>query len=344
MSSSTPDPFVQLPWLTRTPGIGGNLKQSPEDFVVEEIPAYEPSGEGEWLFLHIEKRDLSTPNLITHISRSLGITSREIGTAGRKDSFAVTRQFVSVPARAFESSDQIETDRIRVLEHRRHGNKLRTGHLVGNQFQILLRNIRPDAPSRIEEIISELKRLGFPNWFGEQRFGVNDNSDEPGLRLLRGERTRRMRKDELRFALSAAQSRLFNHWAAARIGDGLAHTVMEGDVMQVTASGGPFVVQEVTAEQSRCDKRETVISGPIFGPKMKEPKGTPGEREQQVLDDFGLTQSSFSQFRKLTSGTRRPLVVYVDDLEACLANDGLQLRFSLPPGAYATSLLREICK
>lgn len=333
-----------LPYLMRSPGIGGDLKQSPDDFFVEEIPAYELSGEGEWLFLLIEKRELSTPDLVSHVSRTLGIPSDQIGTAGRKDSFAVTRQFVSVPARAFESADQIETDHIAVLDQQLHGNKLRTGHLRGNRFRILLRNAAPDAGDRIGDIVSELRQRGFPNWFGEQRFGARNASDEPGLQLLRGEKTRRMRRDELRFALSSVQSRLFNHWGAARLHDGLAHTVIPGDVMQVAASGGPFFVEDVAAEQARFDLRETVISGPMFGPKMKQPTGDAAEREQAVLSESGLDAESFMRFRKLTSGTRRPLLVFVDDLEAEVAKDGLVLSFSLPSGAYATSLLREIQK
>jgi tRNA pseudouridine13 synthase len=334
----------ELPYLTATAGIGGKIKQSPEDFFVEELPAYELSGEGEWLFLLIEKRDLSTPALVDHISNALGIPRDQIGTAGRKDGFAVTRQFVCVPARSFESADQIETDRIAVLEQRRHGNKLRTGHLRGNRFRILLRDVSINKAGQTDAIVSELKRVGFPNWFGEQRFGARDDSDEFGLRLLRGERTRRVRKDSLRFALSAAQSRLFNQWAAARIRDGLSHRVLPGDVMQVATSGGPFVVQDVPTEQARFDDRETMLTGPIFGPKMKRPDSEAAEREQLVLDDFDLTPESFERFRRLTAGTRRPLLVFVDDLDATTTADGLQLRFSLPPGAYATSLLREICK
>lgn len=336
--------FAELPYLTASPGVDGVLKQSPEDFFVEELPAYELSGEGEWLFLLIEKRDLSTPDLVDHIVGSLGIARDQIGTAGRKDGFAVTRQFVCVPARSFQSADQIETDRISVLEQCRHGNKLRTGHLRGNRFRIVLRNIADDALEKTNAVVSELQRTGFPNWFGEQRFGARDDSDHLGLSLLRGETARRARKNEMRFALSAAQSRMFNDWAAARIRDGLAHSVLPGDVMQVATSGGPFVVDDVSAEQPRCDERETMLTGPIFGPKMRQPASEAAEREQRVLSDFGLSPDSFERFRRLTSGTRRPLLVFVDDLQAQMVVDGLQLSFSLPSGAYATCLVREICK
>ena len=338
------DSHLKLPFLTGTPGVGGEIKSIADDFCVQEIPAYDLAGEGEWQFLLIEKRELSTPELITHLSRGLGVSASEIGTAGRKDSFAVTQQWVSVPAQSFDSVAQIETDRIVVLDQKLHGNKLRTGHLQGNRFRILLRNPVPEAAERVDALVSELQQTGFPNWFGEQRFGARNATDEPGLQLLRGERVKRMRRDALRFALSAAQARLFNRWGSARLLDGLAHTVITGDVMQVRESGGPFVVEDVGAEQARFDQHETVISGPMFGPKMKQPVCEAAERERQVLTDFGLNAGSFTRFRKLTSGTRRPLLVFVDDLTAEVTGDGVLLTFTLPPGAYATSLLREFQK
>lgn len=111
MSGDTSFPFLTV----ALPGLGGVVKELPEDFVVEELPVYRPSGSGEHLFLWIEKTDVSGPDLVRHIGRALGISPRDIGTAGVKDRRAVTRQFVSVPARAEERIGRIETDRIRVL-------------------------------------------------------------------------------------------------------------------------------------------------------------------------------------------------------------------------------------
>lgn len=337
-----------LPFLTDAPGIGGRLKVQPEDFAVDEVPLYEACGEGEFLYLRIRKRDISATELTSHFARVLGISQSAIGVAGRKDRRAVTTQYVSVPARSVDDSSKLNTDQIEVLESKLHRNKLKTGHLASNRFEIVLRDVDiSDATElrRIVETTSEaIGRLGFLNYYGEQRFGRDDDTDSDGFRLLRGEHVRRLGKNALRFALSAAQSRMFNDWVAERASDGLTHVVLPGDVMQVVGSGGCFVVEDAAAEQARFDKRETVLTGPIFGPKMRQPAGEPATREAAILHRFGLTPDAFQRFRKLTSGTRRPLLVWPGDFAAEVIDGGVRLSFTLPSGAYATALLREFTK
>lgn len=335
-----------LPFLTDTPGIGGRLKAQPEDFVVDEVPLYEACGEGEFLYLRIRKREVSATELTSHIARTLGISQAEIGAAGRKDHRAITTQFVSVPARSINDPSQLNTDQIEVIESKLHRNKLRTGHLAGNRFEIVLRDADDPAElRRIVETTSEaIGRLGFLNYYGEQRFGRSDDTDSDGFRLMRGEHVRRLNRNALRFALSAAQSRLFNEWTAERVRDGLTHKIMTGDVMQVVGSGGCFVVEDAAAEQARFDNQETVLTGPIYGPKMRQTAGEPAAREAAILDRFGLTPDAFLRFRKLTSGTRRPLIVWPGDFSVEVLESGVRLKFVLPSGAYATALLREFTK
>ncbi len=145
-------------------------------------------------------------------------------------------------------------------------------------------------------------------------------------------------------ALSAVQSALFNAVLAARLTGSRLHTVLAGDVMQVVASGGPFVVEDRAVEQPRFDARETVITGPIFGPKMRAPQGEAAEVEQAVLDDWGLAAADFTRFSQLTSGTRRPLLVWPTHLVVQPGEKDLRLDFELPSGSYATCLLREFMK
>src|SRR4051812_32451834 len=123
------------------PGIGGRIKVEPEDFLVEEIPAYEASGSGEFLYLWIEKRDLGAQFFLKELARRLDLPTGEIGTAGLKDRRAVTRQWVSVPASAEPNVARLEGDGIRVLQVGRHSNKLRAGHLRGNRFIIVIRDV-----------------------------------------------------------------------------------------------------------------------------------------------------------------------------------------------------------
>lgn len=343
-SAGMEDRSATLPYLTTTSGIGGRLKTVPEDFFVEEIPLYEFSGQGEFAYLFVEKREVSTPDLVQHIARSLGIQADTIGTAGRKDAQAVTRQFVSVPYHALESSEQIESDRIRVLETHRHGNKLRIGHLKGNRFRLVLRDVEEGSLETALKTAEQIGRLGFANFFGDQRFGARNQTDADGLKLLRGERLRRLGKDQMRFALSAVQSRLFNRWAAQRIAAGLAHRVLKGDVMQVVETGGCFVVEDSAVEQQRFDDRQIITTGPVFGPKMKHPTDEPLQHELRVLAEFGLSAEAFRKFKRLTSGTRRPLLIRPASLTIEPATDGLEFQFALPKGVYATMLLREFQK
>ncbi|HTI52136.1 MAG TPA: tRNA pseudouridine(13) synthase TruD, partial [Planctomycetaceae bacterium] len=210
-----------LPFLTAAlPGIGGELKSRPEDFVVEEIPAYPPSGAGEFLFLWIEKSGLSSEQMVSHLARELHIAHQDIGVAGMKDRQAVTRQMVSIPARCEADLSRFRHDQIRVLESRRHGNKLRTGHLRGNRFSILIRSAHADALTRARAIADRLAVTGIPNYFGDQRFGRDNETLELGFELLRGTKRpgaipRARRKFLLRLALSAVQSSLFNQALAA---------------------------------------------------------------------------------------------------------------------------------
>jgi tRNA pseudouridine13 synthase len=338
-------PFISAELL----GIGGILRQSPLDFEVEEISAYEPCGEGEHLFLWIEKRDTSAERLVSHLSRVLAIPKAEIGVAGLKDRHALTRQYVSVPARCGGRIAEVTTDAIRVLRSALHRNKLRTGHLRGNRFSILLREPCQEAGSKAEAVREKLALHGFPNYFGSQRFGVDRQTETLGFALLRGESAPRAipysrRKFLLRFALSAAQSALFNLALGERIANGKLTQVVPGDVMQVIGSGGLFVVSDVAAEQHRFDAGETVVTGPMFGPKMIQPEGEPQAWEASLLERHGLDPRDFTRFRKFTAGTRRPFLVRPEELSIETVSEGLRFRFDLPPGAYATVLLREFLK
>ncbi|MFH5803159.1 tRNA pseudouridine(13) synthase TruD [Alienimonas sp. DA493] len=339
------------------PGVGGALKAEPADFRVSEVPAYEPCGEGPHLYLRVRKTDVSAEALTAHLARTLGVGKRDVGTAGLKDRRAVTEQWVSVPSTAEARLDAANSAGVEVLEARRHTNKLKTGHLRGNVFDVRLRGVAPDAAKRAAPIAERLSAVGFPNAFGDQRFGKNNSTLALGLALLRGEKTDRdvpakRRKFLVRLALSAAQSDLFNACLTDRLSDGSAGTVLPGDVMQVRGSGGLFVVpelpmkQDLAEEQTRVDADETAVTGPLFGPKMKRPAGDPARREAAVREAAALPENAFRRFAKLTPGARRPYLVRPADLAVTTVPEedggGLRVRFFLPSGSYATVLLREL--
>ena len=171
------------------PGIGGRIKVNPEDFEVEEIPAYEPAGEGDHLFLWIEKRGMGAEYFTRQVAQRLGVPVGAIGTAGMKDRHAVTRQWVSAPVEAEARLPQLEGEGLRVLRVSRHGNKLKAGHLHGNRFRILIREPNPvsDLADRVTAIVERLRQNGLPNFYGPQRFGRDGETLHLGLALLRGE-------------------------------------------------------------------------------------------------------------------------------------------------------------
>ena len=352
----TPEPIFDLPLLTADlPGVGGRIKSVPEDFEVDEIPAYEPQGSGDFLYLWIEKRDMGAEYFARQVARRLDIPLSDVGTAGLKDRHAVTRQMVSVPAQVEERLPQLEGDGIRLLRVSKHGNKLRPGHLHGNRFRILIRH--PDPAIALTEtltpLLERLRSHGMPNFYGPQRFGRDGETWFLGLALLRGEmpplsatgRVPNLRSPFLRkLALSAAQAGLFNHCLARRMNDGLLRRVLLGDVMGKLPFGGLFVAQDLVREQERFEGGETVPAGPIFGRKTFPAAAAAAVREAETLAAFNLTPASFAGFGKLVQGTRRHNLVFVKDLAAVTEAEGLRLSFTLPAGSYATVLLREIMK
>src|SRR5262245_34476049 len=334
-----------LPYLTpELPGVGGHIRARPEDFEVEEIPAYEPCGSGEHLYLWIEKRDVGAEWFTREIARRLGVASGEIGSAGLKDRHAVTRQWVSVPASAEARLGQVDGDGITVLRVSRHTNKLRPGHLRGNRFRVLIRDADTAAADRVEPILERIRAHGLPNFYGPQRFGRDGETARIGMAMLRKEREQ-VRPPFLRkLALSAGQSVLFNEYLSRRLSDGLLRSVLDGDVMAKWPAGGMFVTRDVAAEQARFDAREIVTAGPMFGVKTFAAAGVAAEREAAVLHDAEVPADAFTRFGKLVQGTRRHNLVYVDDLTAAVDAEGLRLTFALPAGSYATVLLREVMK
>jgi tRNA pseudouridine13 synthase len=345
------DPLTPPPlWTADLPGIGGRIKTQPEDFEVEEIPAYQPSGTGDHLFLWIEKRGMGAEYFVRQVARRLDIPVREVGTAGLKDRHAVTRQMVSVPAQAEPRLNQLDGDGIRLLNVSRHGNKLKPGHLHGNRFRILARDVCADAGERLPALVERLRRDGLANFYGAQRFGREGETVRLGMALLRQEpppvdgKTNSRNPFLRKLALSAAQSALFNHCLVCRMQDGLMRRVLPGDVMARWPFGGLFVAEDVAREQGRLEAREIVPAGPMFGRKMFRATHEASEREEKVLQDAGLTAQAFGAFGKLLTGTRRHNLVYVDDLSANQEAEGVRLSFTLPAGSYATVLLREIAK
>ncbi len=320
-------------------GTGGALRASIDDFIVEEIPSYLPSGIGVHAYARIEKRGLTTMDVLSALAAN-GVPRGAVGFAGQKDKYAVARQWISVPAEhaaAFTTLDDV--DGLTVLETSLHRNKLGLGHLRGNRFIVRVRNPRDDWRDIVEPTLEHLRRVGVPNYFGPQRFGTFNTNIADGLRLIKGERMRVDRRMK-RFYQSALQSHLFNLLLKRRIETGLFDAVVLGDRAQRHDSGGMFVVDDPAIESERAKRLEISTALPLFGRKVRISEGAAGEMESQVLAQFAL---EYDQFRRIP-GARRISRIRLDDAAILPAEDGYFVQFTLPKGAYATSLMRELMK
>ena len=332
---------------------------SPATFVVEEIPAYLPADAGEHTFLWIEKVDLTTFEAVRRIAHAAGVDARDVGYAGMKDRHATTRQWLSVPRLDPARAAELAVEGVRVLEARRHGNKLRTGHLHGNRFEVVLTgdaaDVSDDAVERLNARLQSLAREGIANRYGEQRFGASGDNAAQGLALLRGERRERDGRRR-RLLLSAAQSAVFNHYLGLRgAPDGAPaelRRVRAGDVMQKTTSGGLFVCTEVAVDQARVDAGELLPTGPMPGSRVTEPPldSEAGRLEQQALDALRATRDDFARAGRDLPGARRAVLVRIDLGDPAVSVDpaapgrpySLRVRFGLPAGSYATVVVDQL--
>ena len=325
-------------------GVAGRIKAQPEDFEVEEVPAYDLSGQGDHLFLWVQKRGVGAEFFTRHVAQRLRIAPDDVGVAGLKDRHAVTRQWVSLPKEAEPNLGKLDGGGIRVLEVSRHTNKLKPGHLRGNRFDILIRDADRSRPDALATILDRIRAEGLPNYYGPQRFGREGSTLDLGFGILSGKQKRRVRPFQFKFALSAVQSLGFNAVLARRLADGLYRTVLPGDVLLKWPAGGLFVSTDPALDQPRLEAREVVPGGPMVGGRMYQAAGRAAARELAALAAGGLSPAAFGRFGKLASGTRRHNLVYLDDLAAVWESDGLRLTFTLPAGSYATVLLREVMK
>ena len=336
---------TQLPYITpELPGVGGEIKAEPEHFIVEEVPLYAPSGEGEHLFARFTREGQTTREVVQQLARALNIRPEGIGYAGLKDKHARVTQIFSLPGVEPERAEAA----IRSLGYEfawaiSHNRKLRPGHLLGNRFTItILQPQAEDALARAQAIARALETRGLPNFFGEQRFGQYGDNAEQGLAILMGKRRRPRQKWLTRLLISAYQSQLFNDYLALRMERGLFDRILLGDLAKKTDTGGMFVVEDVVVDQARFDRREITFTGPLFGYKMRQPQHDALALEAEIQARSPVTPEQWRKHR--TDGNRRVGRIFLQPIQVKPHPLGLRLTFYLPKGAYATILLREIMK
>ena len=386
------------------PGIGGTIKERVEDFLVEEIPLYAPSGSGQHTFFGIRKEGIPTFHAVRVIARALAVPPRSIGYAGHKDAQAITSQVLSVEGVRPEVVTALDLPNIRVMWAERHNKRLKIGHLRGNRFTIRVRDVDESALDPCQAILQVLERRGVPNRYGPQRFGQRGDSARLGCAIVhrdaedflaaflggphpnesetvrsarvsydagdwdvalgmfpgnmvdernalqtlirsRGDYQQAYRTIPKRlktFLLSAFQSALFNQVLDARL-DTL-DCVYLGDLAMKHPGRSVFRVEDEAVEQPRASRFEISPTGPLFGFKMMQALGVQGELEAEILGTEDLTLEDFRIGGGISAkGERRALRFQMTDPDLWY-DDGVMLRFELPKGCYATTVLDEFMK
>jgi tRNA pseudouridine13 synthase len=329
--------------INTLPLIHAELRQSAEDFIVDEIPITTPDGEGEHAWLHIRKTNTNTDWLAGQIARFANVDRRHVSYAGRKDRNAQTSQWFSVhlPGKADPDWQALNSsngnEEIEVLQASRHSKKLKRGALKGNRFRLRLHKLDGDL-AVLDEQLHKLKQRGAPNYFGEQRFGHNAENIEAARQFL-FER-KKVNRNQKNILLSAARSLLFNAMVDARVRAGNWLQPVAGDVIQKDGRRGFFTAETIDDElMARLDAGEVHIAATLWGRGREIVSGEALEREQAVLAGFADWCEALE--RKGLQKDIRAMRVNVSDMSWSIEANSLEICFSLVAGAYATSVLRE---
>jgi tRNA pseudouridine13 synthase len=336
-----------------------------KDFIVNEIPLYDFSGEGEHLILQVRKRNLTTWEMVKIISKNYQINIRDIGYGGLKDRNAMTIQYISIPKKFESNLNNFEEQNIKILQKTYHKNKIKLGHLKGNKFFIRLKKVNPTNANRLKSVIKQIKKFGMANYFGYQRFGNSGDNFLLGKKILNRELNIRD-LNKKRLFINSYQSFLFNNWLSQRIKlNRLINEfsekelqkvfktigfkfqdvnylkkqihpfkIFKGDVMVHYPHGRAFITSQDSLENDiiRFENKEISPSGLIIG-----------QRAIKAQDDSKLIEDKFYETIK-QDGERRYAWVFPEDIEVKYREKEFwfEINFYLPKGSYATTFLEEI--
>jgi len=334
------------------------FKQTPQTFVVEEIPLYPFSNEGEHLILKVRKKNLTTWEMLKIFSTTLGVKLKEIGYAGLKDKNALTYQYISIPKKHQSKLLTFSHPNIKIISTTLHKNKLKLGHLAGNRFFIVLKKVSKVDAKKIDEVLKVLKEQGFPNYFGYQRF--SDKNYELGKEIVQKKRKERNPKIR-KFLINAYQSHLFNLWLSKRVElsriinsftpseiatfldypKTLVKELQEqphffklftGDITHHYPRGKLFLLEDLKTEATRFYNKEITPTGLLPGDKVKRAQDLAREIEKDFDEEIK------------ERGARRFAWVFPTELKGTFKEKEAwyELSFFLPKGSYATILLEEI--
>lgn len=331
--------FQDLAYAYGVPTTNGCLKAQNSDFKVDELMPIEPTGEGEHLWLKIEKDGSNTDWVAQQLAKIAGLKPMAVSYAGMKDRHAVTTQWFSLHMPGMENPDfsTLDDPEFKILEKSRHDRKLKRGALSGNRFQIRITDLKGDI-EQLEQKLQSIQQQGVPNYFGEQRFGREMGNLQKAEKLFNRE-LKKVKKPQRGLYISAARSWIFNCLLSARILQQSWLNPMLGEVYMLNGKSACFVDDDKEANFQRLLDKEINLTGCLWG-----------EGESMVTDEvLDLEKAIAAEFEIFTEGLesarlkqeRRALRLIPENFSWDIGDNVLQLNFDLPAGAFATMVLRE---
>ena len=328
-----------LSYLYTEPKSTGQLRSKMSDFKVFERLPFEPCGEGEHLFVHIRKTGANTTVVARELAKYFKVKEGLVSYAGMKDRFAVTEQWfgVHLPGKAIYDLSDLAIEGVEVLSIKRHNKKLRIGALSGNSFELVLRNV-----TNSDEVLrrwAAVSQFGVPNYFGEQRFGINGGNLERAMELFQGKKVKDKKKRGM--YLSAARSEIFNQIISKRIKQNQFESLTVGDVFMLSGTQSVFLADDIDEKiNQRFQEKDIDLTASLWGAGELMSQGESQRLEKAVADDHSEFCEGLAKFGLKQERRRIRLSLTQGKIKS--EDDTITLNFFLPSGCYATTILREL--
>lgn len=331
--------FQDLVYANGKPAITGTLKGQNSDFCVDEIMTIIPSGEGEHLWVKIEKNGSNTDWVAQQLAKVAGIKPMAVSYAGMKDRHAVTTQWFSLHLPGLENPDfsNLNDPEFKILRQSRHDRKLKRGALTGNHFKIRITELDGDVEV-LEQRLITIKQQGVPNYFGEQRFGRDMGNLQKAEKLFNRE-LKKLKKQQRGLYLSAARSWIFNQLLSTRIKQQSWMNPIEGEVYMLNGKSACFIEDDKLENRLRLDNNEINLTGCLWGEGESMVTGEVAALEKSIAENFQVFSEGLEAARMKQE--RRALRLIPGKLLWNISENILEMEFELPAGAFATMVLRE---
>ncbi|MCH1925476.1 tRNA pseudouridine(13) synthase TruD [Shewanella sp. C32] len=330
-----------LTYLHGAPLTTADIRTENADFVVQEILPFTMTGEGEHHLLYIQKDGLNTVEVAERLSKFAKVHPRDVSYAGQKDKNAITEQWfcVRIPGKETPDWHNLNGERLTVLQAVRHNKKLRIGALSGNRFKLTLRNVV--GMDALLERLAQVKQLGVPNYFGEQRFGNDGANIQKARDMFAGKKVKSSNQKAM--FLSAMRSLVFNQVVTQRLAQHQLQP-LAGDCVMLAGSRSFFTVEQWDDELlGRLTSRDIQLSAPLWGDGELPSASDAAAVELAALAGYESDLAGLEKYD--LKQERRPLLLLADNFSwQQLNDDAITLDFVLPAGAFATSVLRELAQ